>query len=53
MCKGNCKHCRHCGVEFAEDNHNIYYELICNKFDVYGISYSDLYNNVKEETTEK
>ena len=49
MCKGNCKTCKHCGAEFAEDKHNIYYELICNKFGVYGGSYSELYNNVCEE----
>ena len=46
LCKGRCKHCRHFSADFAEDEHNIYYLLVCNKFNETGETIAELHNNI-------
>lgn len=48
-CKKDCKHCAACSAEFQEDQHNIYYVLICNKYDFIAESYAELLKLRKEQ----
>lgn len=48
-CKKDCKHCAACSAEFQEDKHNIYFVLVCNKYDTIAESYKELLELGKAE----